>query len=175
MAGDTKRAALLVIDVQNGLFRASTRVFNEKQFLENVNALITRAHAAGAPVFMIQHSADRFLVEGTDDWLVQPDVVRDQREIPVHKKHGDSFEGTDLGEHLARLGIRHVVVSGMVTHGCVKNTVLGALKRGYQVTLVKDAHTSYSKDAAQFVREWNEKLEQKGAGLRAASEVVFQA
>jgi len=68
---------------------------------------------------------------------VHPDVVRDAREIPIHKRHGDSFEGTDLGERLERLDAGHVIVTGMVTHGCVKNTVLGALKRGYGVTLVK--------------------------------------
>jgi nicotinamidase-related amidase len=62
---------------------------------------------------------------------------------------------------------------GLVTHGCVKATCLGALQLGYDVTLVKDGHSSYSKDASRLIEEWNQKLNAQGCELKVASEIDF--
>jgi hypothetical protein len=60
----------------------------------------------------------------------------------VHKRFGDSFEGTDLEDVLAAAGIGHVVVAGAQTDACIRSTIHGAFTRGYDVTLVGDAHTT---------------------------------
>ena len=64
-----------------------------------------------------------------------------------------------------------MIVTGLVTHGCVKATSQGALALGYEVTLVADGHSSYSKDAARLIEEWNRSLGAAGAQVLLAAEV----
>ena len=91
----------------------------------------------------------------------------------IHKQHGNAFEDTNLDELLKSKNITHLVVTGLVTHGCVKATCLGARDLGYEVLLVKDGHSSYSKDAARLIEEWNQKLSGQGCELIGASEIKF--
>jgi len=60
----------------------------------------------------------------------------------VHKTFGDSFEDTDLEEVLAAAGVGRLVVTGAQTDACIRSTIHGAFARGYDVTLVADAHTT---------------------------------
>ena len=60
----------------------------------------------------------------------------------VHKTFGDSFEDTNLEDVLAKAGVRHLVVTGAQTDACIRSTIHGAFVRGYDVTLVADAHTT---------------------------------
>lgn len=60
----------------------------------------------------------------------------------VHKRFGDSFEDTTLEGGLALAGVGHVVVAGAQTDACIRSTIHGAFTRGYDVTLVSDAHTT---------------------------------
>ena len=60
----------------------------------------------------------------------------------VAKNYGDSFEDTVLEAALAELGVGHLVVTGAQTDQCVRSTIHGGFARGYDVTLVADAHTT---------------------------------
>jgi hypothetical protein len=60
----------------------------------------------------------------------------------VHKSFGDSFEDTDLDQVLAEAGVGRLLVTGASTDGCIRCTIHGAFTRGYDVTLVGDAHTT---------------------------------
>jgi nicotinamidase-related amidase len=164
--------ALLVIDVQKGLFKKSTPVYKAEQLLENINALIRRAGRAGAPVLYIQH-ANKMLVEGTDDWELHPEIERLQTGVAIHKRHGSAFKDTNLREELESRGVRRVVITGLVTHGCVRATCIGAKSQGYEVVLVKDGHSSFSKQAAKLIAEWNEKLSEGTVELRVTEEIAF--
>jgi nicotinamidase-related amidase len=164
--------ALLVIDVQKGLFKKSTPIYEAEQLLGNINTLIRRAGRAGVPVFYIQH-ANKMLVEGTDDWELHPELERLQTGVAVHKRHGDAFQDTNLREELESREIRRVVITGLVTHGCVKATCIGAKSQGYEVVLVKDGHSSFSKQAAKLIAEWNEKLSEGTVELRTTEEIAF--
>ena len=48
------------------------------------------------------------------------------------------FEGTDLDKQLKELGVSELIVGGLATDYCVKNTVLDALSLGYGVTVASD-------------------------------------
>ncbi len=91
----------------------------------------------------------------------------------MKKQKSNAFEGTSLDGQLRSLGITHLVITGMVTHGCVKNTCLGAVKSGYRVVLAGDAHSSFSKDAAKLINEWNHKLSHQGVTVLPSSEIFF--
>jgi nicotinamidase-related amidase len=130
--------ALLVIDVQNGVVEGA---YNRDGVVANIHALVERARAEDVPVVWIQHSSEE-LAKGSDAWAYVPELVRQDSEPLVHKTYGDSFEDTDLEEVLAEREIGKLVVTGAQTDECVRSTIHGGFVRGYDVTLVGDAHTT---------------------------------
>jgi nicotinamidase-related amidase len=135
---DRPNTALLVIDVQNGVVAGTPR---RDEVIANINALVDRARTEKVPVIWVQHSSDD-LPEGSEKWQYVPELVRDEAEPVVHKHYGDSFEATDLESLLAERGVGRVVVTGAQTDACIRSTLHGAFVRGYDVTLVGDAHTT---------------------------------
>lgn len=130
--------ALLVIDVQRGVVASA---YERDAVIANIAALVDKARAADVPVVWVQHS-DEELEKGSDDWQYVPELPRREAEPLVHKNYGDSFEGTDLEEVLAAAGVGRLVVAGAETDACIRSTIHGAFVRGYDVTLVADAHTT---------------------------------
>jgi nicotinamidase-related amidase len=167
------RQALLVIDVQQGLFQKSHPIYQADELLKNINSLVERAHRAGVPVFYIQHSDQRDLVQGSNGWELHPGLKPLENDIFISKQKSNSFEETNLDEILRSKGIDSLVVTGLVTHGCVKNGCLGAKQLGYKVTLAQDTHSSYSARAAELIAEWNEKLRLENVDLKPASGIMF--
>jgi nicotinamidase-related amidase len=165
--------ALLVIDVQQGLFERSTPIYKAEQVLENINTLIHKARRAGIEVFFIQHANKSTLVKGSDAWQLHPKIQPLDTESVIHKRHGNALEETDLQERLGFRGVKNLVITGLVTQGCIKATSAGALEQGYGVILVEDGHSSFSKQAAELIVKWNQKLSEMGAELRRASQVNF--
>ena len=135
---DRPSTALLVIDAQNGVLAGA---HNRDQVVANIGTLVHGAREQGVPVVWVQHSGEG-LETGTAAWEYVPQLVRRDDEALVHKTFGDSFEGTDLEDVLARAGVGRLVVSGAQTDACVRSTIHGAFTRGYDVTLVGDAHTT---------------------------------
>jgi nicotinamidase-related amidase len=169
---DTPKA-LLVIDVQQGLFERSTPIYKAAELLQNIRTLIERAHRSGMPVFFIQHANDSFLVRGSAGWQLHPQLQPTETDTLIGKRHGNAFEQTSLRQELEARGVRTVVVTGLVTHGCVKATCLGAKELGYQVTLAEDGHSNYHKQAASVIAEWNQKLSEAGVDLCATQAIAF--
>jgi nicotinamidase-related amidase len=130
--------ALLVIDVQNGVV---ANAYHRDTVIANIRTLIGKARAQNAPVIWIQHSSAE-LPRGSHPWEYVPELVRDDTEPLVHKTYGDSFEDTDLEPRLAERGIGRLVIAGAQTDACIRSTLHGALVRGYDATLVTDAHTT---------------------------------
>jgi nicotinamidase-related amidase len=135
---DRPNMALLVIDVQNGVVAAAAR---RGEVIANINALVGKARAAGVPVIWVQHS-DEYLPLGSPEWKYVPELVRQDGESLVHKHYGDSFEDTDLEGILADRQVGHLVVTGASTDMCIRSTLHGGFTRGYDMTLVGDAHTT---------------------------------
>ncbi|MGW3031331.1 cysteine hydrolase family protein [Streptomyces sp. NPDC001178] len=130
--------ALLVIDVQRDVVASA---HERDAVVANIAALVDKARAADVPVVWVQHS-DPHLEKGSEGWEYVPELARQGAEALVHKNYGDSFEGTDLEQVLAAAGVGHLVVTGAETDACIRSTIHGAFVRGYDVTLVADAHTT---------------------------------
>jgi nicotinamidase-related amidase len=130
--------ALLVIDVQNGVLAAAAA---KDDVIANIGGLVATARAACVPVIWVQHSDDG-LPFGSEGWQLVPELPRHDGEPLVHKVYGDSFEATDLEEILAGREVGRLVVTGAQSDACVRATIHGAFVRGYDVTLVSDAHTT---------------------------------
>jgi nicotinamidase-related amidase len=130
--------ALLVIDVQNGVVKGA---HERDAVVANIAALVHRARREGVAVVWIQHS-DEQLARESDDWRIVPELAPGDAEPLVEKNYGDAFEGTTLETVLYGLEVGRLVVAGAQTDACVRSTLHGALVRGYDVTLVSDAHTT---------------------------------
>jgi nicotinamidase-related amidase len=167
------QSALVVIDVQRALFEKSTPVYGAEALLCNINALIHRAHQQGIPVFFFRHSNQSFLAHGSDGWQFHPALKLDAADILLEKTHGSAFQDTCFHQALQERKISRLVVTGLVTNGCVRATCEDARKRGYTVVLVKDGHSSYQRDAVKIIDEWNERLCAQGIELLTAEAVQF--
>jgi isochorismate hydrolase len=130
--------ALLVIDVQKGVVAGAPR---RDEVIANIHTLIDAARAQDVPVVWVQHSDDD-LERGSENWEYVEELVRLDAEPLVHKTYQDSFEDTELESVLAERGVGRVVVTGAQTDACIRSTLHGAFVRGYDVTLVGDAHTT---------------------------------
>lgn len=133
--------ALLVVDVQNGVVDEG---HERDAVVANIGALVGRARREAVPVVWVQHS-DEELVRGSEEWNIVDELTQADAEPVVHKSYGDSFEDTDLEKVLAERGIGRLVVVGAETDACIRSTLHGALVRGYDATLVGDAHTTVDK------------------------------
>jgi nicotinamidase-related amidase len=130
--------ALLVVDVQNG---NTTGSVNRDTVVANVAGLVEKARQEDVPVVWVQHADDN-LLHGSDEWRIVPELSPDESEPLVEKSYGDSFESTTLETVLSDLGVGRLVVVGAQTDACIRATLHGALVRGYDATLVSDAHTT---------------------------------
>ncbi|GHJ53954.1 isochorismatase family protein [Micromonospora chersina] len=135
---DRPHTALLVIDVQNGVVQ---HAYDRDRVVGNIAALVDRARAAGVEVVWVQHRSEE-LPTGSEQWQYVPELTRRDDEALVHKAYGDSFEETDLESVLATRGVGRLVVTGAQTDACIRSTLHGAITRGYDATLVADAHTT---------------------------------
>jgi len=130
--------ALLVIDVQNGIVDGA---YERDTIVANVGIVVDKARVAEVPVVWVQHQSDN-LTRGSEQWEIVPELSPDGDEPLVEKRYPDSFEETPLESVLADLGVGRLVVVGAQTDECVRSTLHGALVRGYDATLVSDAHTT---------------------------------
>ncbi|MFN2304118.1 MAG: cysteine hydrolase family protein, partial [Anaerolineales bacterium] len=135
--------------------------------------LVDRAHQVGLPVIYIQHCDQNFLIKGSQEWQLHPDLAPENKDWRVYKENSNAFKGTKLAEILASQGVGRVIATGLVTHGCVKNTCLGALQEGYEVALASDAHSNFSKDARAIIDKWNTQLAEKGASVQKTTDITF--
>jgi nicotinamidase-related amidase len=131
-------SALIVVDVQNGVV---TENYQRDAVVANIGGLVEKARREDVPVVWVQDSGETRKI-GSDDWNIVAELNPLDVEPHVNKKYGDSFEDTDLETVLSSLGIGRLFVVGAQTDACIRSTLHGAFVRGYDTTLVSDAHTT---------------------------------
>ena len=136
---DRPHTALAVIDVQTGVVADA---HDRDRVVANIATLVDTARTHGTPVVWVLHSHPEHMPIDSDAWQLVPELSIADRERVVHKRYPDSFEETDLEPVLAELGVGRLVVSGAQTDECIRSTLHGAFVRGYDATLVSDAHTT---------------------------------
>ena len=135
--------ALLVIDVQRGVVAGA---YERVAVVANVGRLVEKARRERVPVVWVQHS-DEQLARGSDEWRIVSELSPGDAEPLVEKHYGDAFEDTTLESVLSSLGVGRLVVVGAQTDACIRSTLHGAFVRGYDATLVRDAHTTEDQTA----------------------------
>jgi nicotinamidase-related amidase len=134
------KPVMVVVDVQVGVMKEA---WEAQRVIKNIARAVERARSEAVPVIWVQHS-NQELPKGSVQWQLVPELVPAEGEALIHKKYNSSFEQTSFDTELASLGATHIVLAGAATNWCIRATAYGALDRGYDVTLVKDAHTTES-------------------------------
>lgn len=130
--------ALVVIDVQKDVMAGA---FNRDAVIANIRSLVDKSRAENVPIVWVQHSSDE-MPEETDGWHYVDELTQEESEPIIRKRYGDSFEDTELESVLAERQVGRLIVAGAQTDACIRSTLHGALVRGYDTTLVSDAHTT---------------------------------
>jgi nicotinamidase-related amidase len=175
MSNDT---ALLVIDVQNGMFAEDDPVYQGAGLLATIGDLLAKARAAEVPVIYVQHNGGpgHPLEPGSEGWPIHPAIAPAAGEPVVGKATPDSFHETTLKAELDARGIAKLVVAGIQTECCVDTTCRRASSLGYQTTLVRDAHSTWDSrtlSAAQIIAHHNDALDGWFVTPKPASEIAF--
>lgn len=132
------RTALLIVDVQTGVVAGA---HGRDAVVANIARLARRARDAGVPLIWVRHNSKEF-VAGSEGWAIVAELDPGPGEPIIDKRYGDAFEDTALEQLLADLGVGRLVVTGAQSDACIRSTIHGAFARGYDVTLVADAHTT---------------------------------
>ncbi|MDN5722784.1 MAG: isochorismatase family protein [Corynebacterium sp.] len=144
MLPDRPNTALLMIDVQNLVVDGAHR---RDEVVGNIAGLVQRARDAGTPVVWVRHHVPQLPAGAPEaEFVTELEELRSQAQEPVVvKQYRDAFEDTDLEDVLAGLGVGRLLVAGAETDACIRSTIHGGFVRGYDVTLVSDAHTAGDK------------------------------
>jgi nicotinamidase-related amidase len=135
-----RQGVLLIVDVQLGVLQDA---WDAERVVGRVALALGKARAQGLPVVWVRHADDE-LPHGSAAWQWVPELAPGADETVIEKRFNSAFEQTTLDEQLARLAATHIVLAGAATNWCIRATAYAALERGYDLTLVADAHTTAS-------------------------------
>jgi nicotinamidase-related amidase len=180
-----QHTAVLVIDVQAGLFCGEPVVFEAGAVIARINAVTAKAREAGAPVIFIQHDGEPGgldLVPFTEGWKLHPDLTVQPGELVIRKTKCDAFYGTSLESELHRRGITTLLLMGCATDFCVDATLRNAASKDFGIIVVADAHTTADNPVlkAEQVRQhhnwaWANAISKRGVTVLKAGEVSFRS
>lgn len=132
------KPVMLVVDAQVGVMK---NAWEAPRIIDNISRAVHRARDKGVPVIWVQHVAPD-MPYGSPAWQWVPELVQASGEKLIQKKFNSAFEDTELEADLLKLGATHIVLAGAATNACIRATAYAALDRGYDLTLVKDAHST---------------------------------
>lgn len=135
-------AALLIMDVQVGVM---CDTWDDARIIKNIGIVLQKARSRNVPVIWVQHTSED-LIPDSPAWQIVPQFVPAPGEPQISKKFNSAFEESSLEETLAGFGTSHIVLTGVATNWCLRATAYAALERGYDLTLIEDAHTTATLD-----------------------------
>lgn len=160
----SQHKALLVIDMQNGLFHASPAPFAADTVLANINQLIALAHQAHAPIFFARHigpDGSPFAESSPLTQLIPELQMNASHDRVFVKRYPNCFRDTELLAALKSADIQELVIVGMKSEYCVDTTCRAAADLGFRVVLIEDGHTSVDNgvlSAEQIIAHHNQTL-----------------
>lgn len=137
--------ALILVDVQRSFLIGPAAVPGAAGLTERLSELLDRARSTGALVVHLQNDGQPGQPDqpGTPGWRLALDHQPGNNEVILRKRADDAFTETPLADLLAVNGANRLVLAGLLSEMCVSATARGALARGLQVVLPRDAHGTY--------------------------------
>jgi nicotinamidase-related amidase len=137
-------SALLIIDMQVGLYHGPEKPYDGERVLANIQQLIRQARERNVPIFAVRHTGPQGspIEAGSPFWQLLPALDLDvSTDILFDKTRPNAFYATALAEQLRARGINEVFIAGMKTQYCIDSTCRAAAELGFKPILVADAHT----------------------------------
>ncbi|CAN4087520.1 unnamed protein product [Withania somnifera] len=149
---DPKSAILLVIDMQNYFSSISNPI------LPAINTTINLCRRNSVPVIFTRHrhkSPDDYgmlyewwngdiIRDGTVEAELIPELDRRDGDLVIGKHTYSAFRDTNLEEKLLEIGIKEVIITGVMTNLCCETTAREAFVRGFRVFFSTDATATSS-------------------------------
>ena len=132
------QTALLIVDMQVVVIDGA---WQEDLIIASTRRAVEKAREKGVPIIWIQHES-KSKPHGSPGWQIVPQLAPHPDEICLDKHFNSAFEESGLEETLSGLGTTHIVLAGVLTNWCLQATAYAALDRGYDLTLIGDAHTT---------------------------------
>lgn len=157
------KKALIIIDVQLGMFDESNPVYQGDILLEKIRRLISKARTVEMPIVYVQHNAKagQALEPGNPGWAIHPLIKQEEHDRVIQKNTPDSFYNTTLQEELEIKGVKELIITGIQSEVCVDTTCRRAFSKGYKVTLLSDVHSTWDTNdlsAQQIINHHNNVL-----------------
>lgn len=147
--------AILVIDLQNGLFDEEGKPFDFQNVIERINKITSYARKNNLPVIFIQHEQGNGLLQfKSSGWSLVPELHTEETDLYVRKTTPNSFVRTNLNDLLTKNNIKRLIVCGYASEFCVDSTIRGGAELGYSILIASDAHTTHEKQhaSAELIR-----------------------
>ncbi len=137
--------ALLIIDMQAGNFSEPDPIHKGSELLRKVKNLIAKARSAQRPIIYVKNNGGKGEPDeyGTPGWKIHPIIRPTEADMVIQKQTPDAFHETSLHHELSSRRIKKLFIAGLQTEYCIDTTCRRAFTLGYEVTLVKDAHSTW--------------------------------
>jgi nicotinamidase-related amidase len=152
--------ALLIIDMQKGMFTKETPRYQSDRIISNINSIANIVRSISGKVIFIQHDGNK--EEGyqpnTEEWELIPEIIRNPIDIIIHKTACDSFYKSELEKYLIEKGINQLIITGCATDYCVDTTIKSATSKDYFIYVPSDGHTTANRPsipAEQVISHYN--------------------
>ncbi len=154
------RKALLVIDMQKGSFTPKTPRFDTDGVVKWINELSALFRKLSYAVIYIQHdgTGTGAFEKKTTDWENLDDLNVESTDIRIDKYANDVFYKSELQSKLNEIQVGELFITGCATDFCVESTIQSALIKDYNITVVKDGHTTGERPhlkAEQVIEHYN--------------------
>ena len=152
-------AALLIIDVQQGLDNPAYGARNNPQAESQMARLLAVWRERAWPVLHVRHDSvepNSPLRPELPGNAIKAEVLPNDGEPLFTKNVNSAFVGTQLEAYLREQGIEQLVIVGLTTDHCVSTSVRMAANLGFDVTLVSDATATFERtgpDGTHFTAE----------------------
>jgi nicotinamidase-related amidase len=151
-------SALVVVDAQRVILSGC---HDHEEKTKKIIDAVDLARQKNIPIIWIQHS-DGEIIRGSDEWKLVQGLVPLANEQIIEKHFRSSFVETDLHSTLQSLGVGTIYLCGAESNFCIRHTIHSAIEIGYDVILLRDAHTAASQewdgliiDAQRVIDEMN--------------------
>lgn len=154
------KKALLVIDMQKGSFTPKTPRFDTEGVVNRINVLAEKFRTLQLPVIFIQHDGtrDHEFLPNTEPWELLDDIEIKTDDVLINKYANDVFYNSKLKQILEELKIKELYITGCATDFCVEATIQSAIAKDFDITVVKDGHTTGDRpqlSAKQVIDHYN--------------------
>lgn len=172
------KQALLLIDIQQGMFGPEEICHQPDRLLANAADLLARARAAATPVFFVQHceAEGQPLSHRSASWQIHPQVAPRAGEPVTEKWACSAFYNTDLDRKLRTADIGSLIIAGLQTEFCIDTASRVAQTLGYKVTLAADAHSTFDNsvlNADKIIAHHNRVLSGIVEAVKPAADIVL--